>query len=444
LISLADEACGGFGLPAPELDERDHEYFLLLRSVELLNRGALVGETCSLCAHVDPQLLAVLPKMRTPQVGLTLRSMTHHLALCPSDEVTPIWNLIPTPQAMRDGMRFNLFLIPYPFSLNRSQFSVVKDVRQGRHRLPPDSRFFAFSPNDNRKWIEDDLADLVTAALQKTSDQAIHGVVLPELSLNSQAEFLLAYDEVQRASPGAFLVAGVYEPGTDGGASRNTAYYAIPFGEDGVVVCPQAKHHPWRFDGSQIIGYGLQQELEAGKLLWEHMEVEQRQMNFFALKRWLTFGVLVCEDLARQEPVSRLVRAVAPNLLIALLMDGPQIAKRWPARYASVLAEDPGCSVLSLTSRGMVALTEKQHPRPAGCRTRQIALWSDVRGRSEIPLEDDAGGVVLSLTRQPVQEHSADGRSHEAAALVLDDAATDVLQIPTRKKHLEKPPRPTK
>lgn len=63
--------------------------------------------------------------------------------------------------------------------------------------------------------------------------------------------------------------------------------------------------------------------------------------------------MLVCEDLARQDPAADLIRAVGPNLLIALLMDGPQLSGRWPARYASVLAEDPGTSVLTLTSLGM-------------------------------------------------------------------------------------------
>jgi hypothetical protein len=64
--------------------------------------------------------------------------------------------------------------------------------------------------------------------------------------------------------------------------------------------------------------------------------------------------VLICEDLARQDPAAELVRAVGPNLLVALLMDGPQLANRWPARYAAVLAEDPGTSILTLTSLGMV------------------------------------------------------------------------------------------
>ena len=49
-----------------------------------------------------------------------------------------------------------------------------------------------------------------------------------------------------------------------------------------------------------------------------------------------SWAVLICEDLARQEPAAELIRAVGSNLVIALLMDGPQLNNRWPARYAAV------------------------------------------------------------------------------------------------------------
>ena len=86
--------------------------------------------------------------------------------------------------------------------------------------------------------------------------------------------------------------------------------------------------------------------------------------------------VLICEDLARQDPVTEVIRAVGPNLVFALLMDGPQLRNRWASRYASVLAEDPGCSVLSLTSLGM---SRRSRPRlesgPVVDRSSVIALW---------------------------------------------------------------------
>lgn len=86
--------------------------------------------------------------------------------------------------------------------------------------------------------------------------------------------------------------------------------------------------------------------------------------------------------MARQDPAADLIRAVGPNLLIALLMDGPQLKDRWAARYASVLAEDPGSSVLTLTRLGM-ARRSRPFLRTTGRRaepSQVIALWRDAGG----------------------------------------------------------------
>jgi hypothetical protein len=94
---------------------------------------------------------------------------------------------------------------------------------------------------------------------------------------------------------------------------------------------------------------------------------------------------------------------------VIALLDGPQLSARWPARYATVLADDPGSSVLTVTSLGMSELC-----RPAGlppCRT--IALWKDGRGAGprEITLPSGASGVVLCLSNESAEDWTADGRS---------------------------------
>jgi hypothetical protein len=48
-------------------------------------------------------------------------------------------------------------------------------------------------------------------------------------------------------------------------------------------------------------------------------------------------------------PGADVMNAIGPNLVIALLMDGPQREHRWPGRYATVLADDPGSAVLTVT-----------------------------------------------------------------------------------------------
>ena len=63
------------------------------------------------------------------------------------------------------------------------------------------------------------------------------------------------------------------------------------------------------------------------------------------IRETATLSVLICEDLARYDPVLTVMNAIGPNLVIALLMDGPQLERRWCGRYATALADDPGSSV---------------------------------------------------------------------------------------------------
>src|SRR5262249_37656506 len=116
---------------------------------------------------------------------------------------------------------------------------------------------------------------------------------------------------------------------------------------------------------------------------------------------------LVCEDLAQIDDVAEVIRSVGPTGVLTPLLDGPQLTSRWAARYASVLADDPGSAVLTLTSYGMV-----QRSRPHGRDASAIvALWKDpVRGTREIPLEAGAQGVLLTVCGDYVSRRSADGR----------------------------------
>jgi hypothetical protein len=144
------------------------------------------------------------------------------------------------------------------------------------------------------------------------------------------------------------------------------------------------------------------------------MKIHRRSLNVLTFNDWLTVCHLICEDLARVDPVSQLIRAVGPTLVIALLLDGPQLLRRWPGRYATVLADDPGSSVLSVTSLGMAI---QSRPKGAGDPNRTIALWKDSKtGDREIELAPDATAVVLTLWADRVEEFTADGRSDGGTA----------------------------
>lgn len=116
----------------------------------------------------------------------------------------------------------------------------------------------------------------------------------------------------------------------------------------------------------------------------------------------------MCEDLARNEPVLPVISAVGPSLVVALLMDGPQLQTRWSSRYATVLAEDPGSSILTLTCLGMI-----RRSRPTGAsKDAVIGLWKDREGAAkELVLPDCCHGLVLCLTSKALEQRTIDSRT---------------------------------
>jgi hypothetical protein len=139
---------------------------------------------------------------------------------------------------------------------------------------------------------------------------------------------------------------------------------------------------------------------------WEAIDVPRQAIQFVEVAE-LVLTSLVCEDLAHNDDIAQLIRSVGPTVVMNMLLDGPQLTSRWTARYAGVLADDPGSAVLTLTSYGLV-----ERSRPAGLdASRVIALWKDpTRGVREIPLEPGAHGVLLTVCMDRATRFSADGR----------------------------------
>ena len=143
----------------------------------------------------------------------------------------------------------------------------------------------------------------------------------------------------------------------------------------------QHKHHRWFLDAGQIEAYNIAGALHPGVRWWEAMDIPKRSVHFLDLGGGVTVAAVVCEDLARLDGVAELIRSVGPTLVVTLLLDGPQLATRWTARYASVLADDPGSAVLTLTALGMALRSQPRGLPPS----RVIAMWKDpIRGLREI------------------------------------------------------------
>ena len=298
----------------------------------------------------------------------------------------------------------NVLLVPWPLAITPRAFRAVSDHDE---KMPPDFGLFTYDSNGARPMISR-IKKLVRNAENLVG--RIDAIVFPELSLS-----LSEYLRIRFAFSRTLIIAGIGLAASNGNLGRNDVALGLGYSQTYL----QSKHHRWRLEERQIEQYGLGCSLTEQKWWWEAIRMGERKCAFFSANAWLTLCVLICEDLARQDPVAELVRTVGPNLVIALLMDGPQIAERWSARYATVLAEDPRCSVLTMTSAGLVDLANSQ----LGRGPRSIGLWKDALSGSarQIILNEGAEAVVLSLTREMYKEWTADGRH--------DDGSTGYLRL---------------
>lgn len=383
--AIADGACTGLGIP----EETPWPSFALTANHRLRTRGTL--------ARHPTDVIRVLPKLRTAQVGLTLRSMSHHVA-CTTDRVSVEWRMSPQSPELRRAHRLSLLLVPWPNTV-RDQF--LRPVAGPLKNLDS-TRFGFFDYVPAYKFDERYFVNLAQEARSRVDGPL--GMVLPEAALTKEEALKLhkALDVEM-----TFFLTGIR------GDRTNAALLLVP-GER--FAYEQPKHHRWCVDGSQIAQYGLEWSLNPARLWWENIEIGPRRLHFVCAAEWLSMCHLICEDLARLEPVSGLVRAIGPNLLIALLADGPQLERRWPGRYASVFSDDPGASVLTLSSLGMVQACGKGVHEPS----RVIALWKDAsRGARELELPPGASALLITLCAEYVTEWTADGRHDGGAAARL-------------------------
>jgi len=428
LFAIADEACIGMGWDV-DPSEASKRIFASVTFTALTGPTAQVRlphAPTSLCVMVPPDRAVVLPKSITSSVGCTIRSLSHYLALMPPSSVLqPSWILSSrkvlsqesTAPATAQDIR--LLLVPFPFTIHASSFELSSPRQPMGHNHVP--AYFALI----QRWLEyegkpltgqalaDDLILPLIQQCMKETGKAPNGVVLPECALTSE----LAGELVRAlAKTGIeFLITGVLD--YRDGKYFNRALTCAIQADGSVAIEEQNKHHRWRLDRGQTDRYGLRfDEDPSNDKWWEDIDVSQRRLPFFALRKDMSLATLICEDLARTDPAMTAIRAVGPNLVVALLMDGPQLAVRWPGRYATVLAEDPGSAVLSFTCAAMVDRSNWLEAKPA----RSIGLWRDGAGRTqEIGLPANAQGVVLTLQSKAKHQNTLDNRSDNSLSRQL-------------------------
>lgn len=439
LMAYADEASAGIGFQSPEFPGSRgksgvkslalsdwYVWSLQFRYPSLGHQTLYTQIPESVCWMVPKAEVVVQAKSRTPQVGTSLRSLSHHLALLPpTGEVSTNWLItiphVAGPRPARWTKPLNLLLVPFPYSVESRSFQGQLSDRclEEDHGLTGSCEapnYFAI----RQAWLERD-AQLAGSKLRKWigglveaagRQSRVDGVVLPELSLSSKiarelAEGLAAQYDLE------MFVAGGLNP--QGRRPPRNAVFSYVFESSGKRWRPwiQSKHHRWKIERSQVLRYQLGDALSPEHSWWEDVDISRRSVAFREFRNGATMATLVCEDLARIDPVQSVLRSVGPNLVIVLLMDGPQRMDRWSARYATVLAEDPGSSVLTLTCWGMV-----ERCREGGeIESRQISLWAEPdKPARELNLPSGFHALLLSLCIVREASFTLDGRSDNGSS----------------------------
>jgi hypothetical protein len=405
LHAIADEACAGLGVALTASNPGGCCYRGRAREM-LARRGTL--------ARIPTHVLRVLPKARTPAAaGTSIRSLSRYVTM-QRPGVSVQWHKVP---ARRRGIEprsehVNFLLLPWPLRVRGSDFRPVEgSVHRDTHEP---YGLFDFDPSER---LDLDLVDRMLRAALEEAD-SVDVLCLPESAI---AEDEVAPLEALLESYGvASLTAGVRgrrsrpdeHPGNwiHIGVTAELEKGRGRSGRDpstGWFHIRQNKQHRWSLDTEQIYQYHLGGELHPAVRWWEGLTIPNRMIHFIEFGEGPVVVFLVCEDLAQSDDIADLVRSVGPTTIAALLLDGPQLASRWAARYASVMADDPGSGVLTLTCWGLVDRC-RPHGRDAA---RVIGLWKDpTQGLLEIPLEPGAQGVLLAGCANPSERRSSDGR----------------------------------
>jgi hypothetical protein len=426
LHAIADETMRGVGTlfaprvslfshekrPAPEGIERIH----LQANLMLALRGTL--------SRIGKHRGIVLPKSRTPQSGVTLRSLSLHLSFHHT-EVDVAWRAVPWINV--DENTLNILLVPWPYHIRAEAFKPV--MGPGASQRLGGAGYFSYDPHfgDDGEGKPFDPAKIVEI-VEKAQREAkrVHFIVFPEAALDQRDLDRLKTALESRISPShmPLVVAGLADH--DEEVAFNRVVVSIYYAQRWFDMV-QDKHHRWKLDADQISAYSLGGMLSGTRSWWEAIRIPRRRLSFLTSNSWLTLAPLICEDLARLEPISDVIRGVGPTLLVALLLDGPQLTDRWPSRYAGVLADDPGTSVLTLTSLGMChrSLPARLKSREEAVKIRArsgstVALWNDQIWRwHPIKIRSKERAALLTVATQWIKEDTFDTRAEAENSAVF-------------------------
>lgn len=449
LLITADEASWGLGFfpskggmnpPADIVLEEYYDLFESVRSGRARRKPSLPFIPNSLCQLIPPTEACVLPKTRTPQIGCTLRTLSHNLALLPAHgDVIPFWTAFSHDQGdLRQSFSepLNLLVVPFPYWISGQAFSPGEDFF-GEHS--PDGYRWKFFEVE-QTWLKSGGKAIGARALWGFMESLVakaeslvgkvHGLILPELALEKSLAEKMA-KRFAKSTALEFFISGVLDRCKGSRCPKNGAFNALyyPQGRE-VSYWTQYKRHRWMLETGQINSYHIGDRLHPNFRWWEAIDISDSSFWFWVFRPGASLVTLICEDLARLDSVQSIIRSVGPNLVIALLMDGAQKEDRWSGRYASILAEDPGSAVLSLTSLALLKRYGLRASGDAAPGSRTIGLWKGAEKKAmPVELAPDHQAVLLTICADREFNFTLDGRDDGGGTVNLHLAETHQIRV---------------
>ncbi|MEJ6120931.1 hypothetical protein MT390_03395 [Vibrio sp. 2-Bac 85] len=347
-------------------------------------------------------------KSQTPQAGISLNSLSHDLAyIKPGIEIPALVGKSFQPH---EPKYYDILILPWPLEVKDDFF---KQDNKASLQMGEEFGFFEYVNKQNITY------QMIVYAIE-SAEKIPDLVVIPECVVKSEHKYLLLngireyFTNINIQPPVIiFGVFGESNATTTYGENSLELLYLNRFIND-YIGENQAKHHRWALDSTQLKTYGLDKVLSTDKVKWwENCLIGDRKLISYRDEN-IHICPLICEDLARQDPIAPVIRSLGPDLVVALLLDGPQIVTRWPNRYSSALIDDPGSSVLSISPYGMTqrSTNEGKHPPSSN-----VALWKDPVEDKELTLEPGKIGIMLKLNLIQQKQWSADGRAKNKSRL---------------------------
>ncbi|WP_042153124.1 MULTISPECIES: hypothetical protein [unclassified Pseudoalteromonas] len=375
--------------------------YLLRNEIYRTNNSLINSYAESLIARKERSIISSLSqckkrngviqfKSHTPQAGISLNSLSHNLAyIKPGIEVAA---LVGSSIELIQPDSYNVLVLPWPLEVKDEFFK-----QDDKPTLQMNDEFAFFEYKNNQPITH----QMIEYAIESSGEQtSLDLIVIPECAVNSNDKIkilsgLRDYFSEKSINP-PVIIFGVFGDGDNVesyGENSLELLYQNRFVAH-YVAENQKKHHRWALDETQLNTYGLGHILSTDKVKWwESCSIGDRKLISYRDER-IHICPLICEDLARQDPIAPIVRALGPDLVIALLLDGPQLKDRWSGRYSSALVDEPGCSVLSISPYGMTQRSTNGGKYP---KSSTVALWNDTASSHELELEPAKVGLLLKL-----------------------------------------------